>query len=392
MADLSVIIVNYNSGWFASNLVDSLLDQEFYTPSGDPGRLELIVVDNASPEDQRSFLDPLRDRDVRVVYSEDNSGYSGGNNKGMEYVTSDWLMIMNPDVVLMPGALQKMLEHLYADSRVGMVGPRGYLDPGFHFFLPPVEMPDLRWHLYESAGRLFKPVGRRYSLARSRYALRYWSGNGVQETDVISGYCFLMPTPLARKLGPFDIGFPFYYEDNDLSLRVAREGLKLLFVKDARVIHFFNKSAGPVFEEVIKKYDQSKSYFFRKHYGRLRHLFFRLSTDFLKRRMDRLEGAYFGRAEDLGELAAPPELEFPVNQSAVVEITLDPAFVLAAGHLHGGGTYSIPRSTWDVLDSTVYFMRFLDPDCRGTIRTARWKKTTPALLPPTYAELKEGTP
>ena len=54
MADLSVIIVNYNSGWFCANLVDSLLDQEFTTPEGGAGTLEIIVVENDSPEDQHA--------------------------------------------------------------------------------------------------------------------------------------------------------------------------------------------------------------------------------------------------------------------------------------------------------------------------------------------------
>ena len=50
MADLSAIIVNYNSGWFCANLVESLRDQAFTTPQGQKGELEIIVVDNDSPE------------------------------------------------------------------------------------------------------------------------------------------------------------------------------------------------------------------------------------------------------------------------------------------------------------------------------------------------------
>jgi len=217
MADLSVIVVNYNSGWFCANLIESLLDQEFTTSSGDPGKLEIIVVDNASPNDQRSMLDPLNARDeVKVVYSDTNSGYSGGNNLGVKYATSDWVMITNPDVVFMKGAIQELLNVLYNDSSIGQVGPRAWLDPDFHFLLPPVEPLTTFGHLYESAGRIFKSIGKRYSMSRAAVAKNYWSGDGTVEADIISGFCFVMPMDLARKLGPFDEKFPFYYEDNDL--------------------------------------------------------------------------------------------------------------------------------------------------------------------------------
>ena len=259
MAHLSAIIVNYNSGWFCSNLVDSLLDQSFPSPCGGPGELEIIVVDNASPEDQHAWLDPLKAKGVRVVYAERNTGYGGGCNLGLQFARAEHVLMTNPDVVLMPGSLARLCKALYQEPDAGIVGPRGWLDPGFHFLLPPVELPSTRAHLYETAGRIFKSVGRRFSLDRARYALGFWTGEGVVEADVISGYCFLMPADLARRLGPFDPDFPFYYEDDDLCVRASREGRRLLFVKDTRVVHFYNKSAGPVFDEVIGELESEAS-------------------------------------------------------------------------------------------------------------------------------------
>ncbi|MBU0754992.1 MAG: glycosyltransferase, partial [Planctomycetes bacterium] len=196
MADLSVIVVNYNSGWFLTNLVDSLMDQVFTDPHGAPGTLEIIVVDNDSPKDQRSWLEPLEARGIKVIYSKENTGYGGGNNLGMRHVNSDWVMIINPDVVILPGSLQKMLDVLYNDPQVGMVGPQGYLDPAMHFLLPPMGRKSLYTHLYETAGRFFKPLGRTFSMNRSRYAARHWFGPDQIQTDAISGYCFIMPSIL----------------------------------------------------------------------------------------------------------------------------------------------------------------------------------------------------
>lgn len=392
MADLSVIIVNYNSGWFCINFIDSLLDQEFKNRAGDPGELQIVVVDNLSPEDQHAVLDPLEQRGVKVVYSKTNAGYASGANQGMPHVDAEFVLIANPDVVLLPGALQILMNTVYSDDRIGMVGPRGWLDPGYHFFLPPVERARLSRHLEEVVGRTFKPFCRHYSFKRSRRHLAYWSGGGTLDVDAISGYCALLPTALARELGPFDTNFPFYYEDDDLSLRVAQAGYRLVYVKDARAVHYFNKSAGPVFDEVIQKYYVSKSYFFRKHYGKVRHVAYTASTKYMKRYIDKLRGAHFFHAEPLGKLDTPLEIVLPDKGPFVVELTMDRAFVIAAGHLHPGGTYRIPDLTWDALDPTTFFLRILDSSCRRLVKAVVFEKTTPGKLPPTYAELKEDAP
>ena len=71
-----------------------------------------------------------------------------------------------------------------------------------------------------------------------------------------------------------------------------------------------------------------------------------------------------------------------------VELTLDPAFVLAAGHLHSGGAYRMPEITWRALDATRWHLRFLDPACRRILAAYTFEKATPAELPPSYAEMK----
>ncbi|MHC4944099.1 MAG: glycosyltransferase family 2 protein [Planctomycetota bacterium] len=389
MADLSVIIVNYNSGWFCSNFIDSLYDQEFQTPDGKKGELEIIVVDNDSPDDQREYLEPLEKNGIQVVYSKENNGYAAGNNLGMPYVTSDWLLISNPDVVIMPGSLQRMLDVLYSNSRIGLVGPRGYLDPAFHFFLPPMQRKSLFNHLFESAGRVFKSICRLYARRRARYAMRQWNGSGTIDADGIAGYCFLMPSALARELGPFDEGFPFYYEDDDLSLRVARAGYRSVYVRDTEVIHFYNKSAGPVFDEVLEKYYRSKSYYYQKHYGPLLYPLYWASSRFLMRYIKSLSGAPFEKPKDLGKLTEPPDLELPNGRRLLLELTLDPAFVLSVGHIHDGGAYRMPQETWDALDATKYYFRALDAETLESLMLFKFEKAEGSKQSPSYLELKE---
>ena len=136
----------------------------------------------------------------------------------------------------------------------------------------------------------------------------------------------------------------------------------------------------------------AKKYFFRKHHWWLHHQLYRISTEYLRKNMHRLKGCCFEPFEDLGPLTQAPELDLGTNQPVVVEMTLDPSFVVAVGHLHPGGPYRMPGPTWDALDGTAYFLRILDPTCRKTLAAYKWEKTTPAQTPPSYAELKGWAP
>jgi len=75
----------------------------------------------------------------------------------------------------------------------------------------------------------------------------------------------------------------------------------------------------------------------------------------------------------------------------VVELTLDRAFVLAAGHFHKGGIYRIPKLTWDALEPTTYFLRVLDNSCHNIVETYQFEKKDASVLPPRYEVLKEAT-
>lgn len=388
MTDLSIIIVNYNSGWYSANLVDSLLDQVFQSPGGSRGSMEIIIVDNDSPIDQHELLDPLEKHGVKLIYSKDNSGYSGGCNLGMQYATGDYVMVANPDIIYFPGAIDAMMKTLYADRKIGMVGPRGWLDPGRHFYLPPLEMPTITAHLLETLGRTFPIIGRAFSHARSRRALRSWAGESRFMTGGLCGYGVIMPAHIARRLGPFDTTYPLYYEDSDLSMRIGRAGYGICYVKEAQAIHFYNKSAGLEFEESLQKFDWSKSYFYRKHYGLLTHALFRKTTDYLKRNIHDLPITSFTDVKVVGATDTNPELVVPTEAPVVVEITPDPSFVLAAGAFHQGGAYRMPDLTWQALDACSYFIRFMNVDCTKTLIVYRIDKTTPAEQSPTYAELK----
>jgi GT2 family glycosyltransferase len=142
MADVSAIVVNYNTGAYVTQLVAGLRRETITRRDGRPGTLEIVVVENASPSDQSPWLAPLERDGVKVVRAPGNLGYAGGNNLGVGHATGDKILILNPDVLIVPGAVDALARHLDLHPRAGQVGPRGWIDSHRFLYLPRI---DRRW-------------------------------------------------------------------------------------------------------------------------------------------------------------------------------------------------------------------------------------------------------
>ena len=150
--------------------MDCLLEQQVSDPSGRPGTLEIIVVENSSPQDQSAFLDPLEDRGVTVLRSAENLGYGRGCNAGAALASGRNLLFLNPDVFILPGGVDALSRYLDRHPGVGQVGPKGWFDCERFFHLPRIELPTLSLHAREAWRRSSTARAKAFALRRSRYA------------------------------------------------------------------------------------------------------------------------------------------------------------------------------------------------------------------------------
>lgn len=390
MYDVACVLVNYNSGRLCASAVQSLQAQRFRGRDGGPGRLQVVVVDNASPEAQRAHLDPLAGPDVEVCYRTENDGYSGGVNHGVARVDAEFVLIANPDILVLPGALQALVERLRSDPSLGLVGPRGYLDWGRQVLLPPNDLPSLWLHVQESVGRVHRSVARNVAARRSRRYRRAWRAAGPFAVTMISGYAMLLRAALARRLGPFDPRFPFYFEDADLCRRVAGLGLGLAIVPAAEVIHFFDQSARSARAEVARKYDISRAWYYAKHYGRLGAWLFGRLNRYVAAARGHLPERHVAGIRDLGGVADPPRLEFDCGGGPfVVEIATDPTFLFCGGSLGRGDSFTFGASAWDALETTRWFLRVLRERDLALLHAVTFQKTRSPAAPVDYATFLE---
>ena len=110
---VSVTIVTYNSGRFIKRCLESVLDQNY------PFK-EIIVIDNNSSDGTIDILEPFEDR-CRIVYNEENIGFAAAQNQAISLSGAEWVLTLNPDVLLLQGFLEALVTAGNLDPRVGTV-------------------------------------------------------------------------------------------------------------------------------------------------------------------------------------------------------------------------------------------------------------------------------
>jgi len=171
---------------------------------------------------------------VEVLAGHGNVGYGRANNLAIERVRSDFHLIMNPDVELDAAALREALSAAREHPEVGLLAPAVYGDDGHLQYLckryPSVWVLFLRGFAPAVLRRRFAPAIAHYEM-RDVIADRF-----VPNVPLASGCFMLARTALLSRLGGFDPRYFMYFEDYDLSLRVAQEAV-VAYVPRARILH-----------------------------------------------------------------------------------------------------------------------------------------------------------
>jgi hypothetical protein len=212
-----IVVLNWNGGAQTQACVESLRRQEYSDKF-------IVLVDNhSSPAEREDLRRRYGDaEDMRCVYLDDNRGYAGGNNVGIELAlaaNADLVVIATQDVAFEPGALAEMVAAATAPG-VGIVGPK-VLESG-----DPTRVLSI-------GERVPVPM-----LCIPRTLLRH-RRERAQPYDVgaVLGCAMLLTRPCLHAVAGFDEGFFAYYEEIDLCLRVRRGGFRILCAPRAVVRH-----------------------------------------------------------------------------------------------------------------------------------------------------------
>lgn len=220
---VSVTVVTHNSDGFIDRCLDAVLRQEYEA-------LEVIVVDNASEDDSRKVLAGYKDR-IRLIENDSNNGFAAGQNQAIAASRGQWILTLNPDVLLQPGFLKHLVEAGELDAKVGAVCGK-LLRIGRDFAIPSAPRID-------STGIYFSPSMRHFD--------RGWDepDNGrFCHTEYVFGACAAaalyrreMIADVSLDDGFFDPDFFTYREDADVAWRSQLLGWRCIYTPRAVAYH-----------------------------------------------------------------------------------------------------------------------------------------------------------
>lgn len=366
---LSVLFVNYNSWRLCTDALRSLRAQQIRDREGRDFELQVVVVDNASPQG-----DPAAEQELerlltadhwegRLIRHDENGGYAKGMNLALSHSDGELVLVCNPDIHFQPGCIQALYDSLVADPGIGAVNPRNYWDATEECQLPPNILPTMGDLCSLFWASISPRQVRRYAARRSPRALQIWAAGGDVELDMLSGCCFLMTRSLIGEIGLFDERFPLYYEDTDLSMRIRRSGRRIVQADRAHLVHYYNRSGATSHDLAMERYHTSRRRYYRKWYGRLGALVYDTlgaiqRTSWARRRAARPPQV---QVEDIGAGVAPPVLEFGRDHARLlVEIALDANFYLAGGVLAAGDRWSPGGTLFGNFGPCEHYFRVLD--------------------------------
>lgn len=223
---LSIVIVNYNTS------VD--LDRCLESIERCPPRWEhaVVVVDNASSDPE---LPEIRRRHpgVRWIANSRNEGYSRGANIGMSAVDAEYHLVLNPDIVVLPGSLDALVDFADRTPKAGIVGPQLLNEDG------TVQDSCRRFYtlLTLLLRRTFLGKVWRDSAEVDRHLMRDFDHASARPVDWVLGGCMLVRRRALERTGPMDERFFLYFEDVDWCYRMWQAGWDVMYAPDARFVH-----------------------------------------------------------------------------------------------------------------------------------------------------------
>jgi GT2 family glycosyltransferase len=218
-----VTVVTYNSGHFIRRCLEYILDQDY-------SNFEVVVIDNASTDHTQQILPEFEGR-VHIVYNSENVGFAAAQNQAIDLLKSDWVLVLNPDVRIMPHFISMMVAAGEADASIGSVSGK------LLRMTPDFETPETP--ILDSTGIYFTPSLRHFDRASGE------PDNGRYEQFEyvfgVTGAAALYRRPMIDDVSIagefFDSDFFAYREDADLAWRAQLLGWKCVYTPRALAYH-----------------------------------------------------------------------------------------------------------------------------------------------------------
>ncbi|MFW5713675.1 MAG: glycosyltransferase family 2 protein [Brevefilum sp.] len=227
MSKLAVITINHQHGAMIKKTIESLVsvgyDQHF----------DLFVINNLKDEPTTTWLKEAVPG-VRVMLNKNPRGFASNINQVIrDHPNFEYYLLLNPDVICLPGMIDKLIQTMEANLQIGAAGPQlldmdGAIQPSRRRFATFAVLMMRALHLDSLFNRL---------PAVDNYLMNNDTFDPVTEVDWITGAVMLLRKAALDEIGLFDERFFLYFEDEDLCCRMWQNGWKVCYIKGAQAYH-----------------------------------------------------------------------------------------------------------------------------------------------------------
>lgn len=267
--ELSVVIVTWNSVDEIGNCLNSIFLENENAP-------EVIVVDNNSHDRTREILAGYGDK-IKVILNPDNKGYTWACNQGIEASDGKYVLLLNPDTLIVDNALEKLVDFMDKNSNAGAAAPQ-LLNEDMSIQHSCRTLPGY-WDMFCEMTLLSAIFPR--SRVFSRWKMRYFDHNTIEEVEQPMAAALIVRKDLLDRVGNMDGRYSMFFNDVDLCKKIIDTGNKIIFYPDAKILHAKGKSIYKDRARMIKVWtDDCLKYFSKHHYNLILYPVFYLSLKF----------------------------------------------------------------------------------------------------------------
>jgi N-acetylglucosaminyl-diphospho-decaprenol L-rhamnosyltransferase len=264
-AKTAIIIINFKTPDLTIDCLQSLLETTGFDS------FDAVVIDNNSKDDSLNLIQEYTQSvgqglPVDIQASPANNGFSAGNNLGINSCDSEYILLLNSDTIVRPGAIELLVKTLDDNPQMGLASPR------------------LEWPggtPQESCFRFHRPINELIRSAATgpitkllkRYEVPLRVSGEIVYPEWTSFACVLIRRKVFDDIGLLDKGFFMYFEDVDFCKRAREAGWNIIHNPEAHVVHLRGGSS-PVKSQAAKKkrlpryFYESRTRYYYKHFGR----------------------------------------------------------------------------------------------------------------------------
>lgn len=252
---LSVIIVSWNVVGLLRRCLETLREDLRGIEA------EVFVVDNDSADGSANMVRTEHPW-AKLIANDANLGFAKANNQALEKSTGEFILLLNPDTEVLPGAVPYLLQFLDAHTKAAIVAPQ-LLNSDRSIQRSCRAFPTFNGMLFELLG--LSKAFPDHPLFGS-YKMLDFDHRQEREVDQPEGACLLMRRSVIDAVGPLDEGFFMLFEEVDWCYRIKQAGWEIWFAPQAQVVHHYGQSIKQVKARMILSSHRGLYRFWSKHY------------------------------------------------------------------------------------------------------------------------------